>query len=719
MLRAPHTTQLARKLSYLRLLAEDLARPRRLALLHMFVLASGELVAVAGDAIAGAALVCRLGEDASALPPGPPFNPHLAPAEDRALCQVADRLLLSRGALVAGEDPSLVRTVREALERARLPLFSRVDGFRVCLEVGAEALGPGEADPGTRVRKAVLGALRAAPGLAALLSGLRTTLGVCMGSYTGAGREELSWAELVAHLRQHRSPFVTVELFPRHMAVEQYSYRPSAAPDPAQEELEDPLAVQRGGSDEDGGAQPVWGQSFAFAFRPPRISQCPVLSSEVARMCVDGGSKFVLVLLREARAAGGRVRFLTAYDSRAATEFQCGADESRAPALGALLYAPPCEEPCALEPLLRLLGEAADAGHLLLGPAVTPRALVSVYSARGRTEHLLGQCEASVSAVLSSAGSAAPRWLPLCSDAKQALAGAVLVDFSFRRTADLPAARESRDAPRESKLLAAAAAEARTDPTGHAPIADPPTRPGHASALTSTDEARTQAGGEGREERRASRQSAAEKEALRLGALVAALQAEVDGLRSARAAKPQPEEPQPEEPQPEEEPSPEDLSLEGIAARILNAFGARGDPGLSGLSRAVRGAAATGDGLLSAADLRLCLGDLLVPLPLAACEILVRQIGVQRDGRAALRDALAFLEELPRLVRPAAKKPPRSSREPPPASPVTPTVAPSASAPRMRDAPLDSTDASINVDSAAPIALRGVIYAYAGGSLAA
>jgi hypothetical protein len=57
--------------------------------------------------------------------------------------------------------------------------------------------------------------------------------------------------------------------------------------------------------DTDGGLHPQWDETFSFSFRPPKMTSCSVLSTEIASMRIDDVKKYVIVMVREGKLPAG------------------------------------------------------------------------------------------------------------------------------------------------------------------------------------------------------------------------------------------------------------------------------------------------------------------------------------------------------------------------------------------------------------------------------
>jgi hypothetical protein len=89
----------------------------------------------------------------------------------------------------------------------------------------------------------------------------------------------------------------------------------------------------------DGGSYPSWAgcnnasvqmrdihsNKFTFKFRPPKLTACKILSTDIAKMKVDNVSKYLVIMIREGKFGKEEnyktFKFLTAYDSRSVINF--------------------------------------------------------------------------------------------------------------------------------------------------------------------------------------------------------------------------------------------------------------------------------------------------------------------------------------------------------------------------------------------------------------
>ena len=51
--------------------------------------------------------------------------------------------------------------------------------------------------------------------------------------------------------------------------------------------------------DTDGGQHPEWNASFSFSFKPPKITNCKVISTEITKLKIDNVNKYVIIMIRE------------------------------------------------------------------------------------------------------------------------------------------------------------------------------------------------------------------------------------------------------------------------------------------------------------------------------------------------------------------------------------------------------------------------------------
>ena len=58
--------------------------------------------------------------------------------------------------------------------------------------------------------------------------------------------------------------------------------------------------------DTDGGQHPEWNENFSFSFKPPKLSSCKILSTEIAKMKIENIKKYVIIMVREGVLPAGK-----------------------------------------------------------------------------------------------------------------------------------------------------------------------------------------------------------------------------------------------------------------------------------------------------------------------------------------------------------------------------------------------------------------------------
>jgi hypothetical protein len=253
----------------------------------------------------------------------------------------------------------------------------------------------------------------------------------------------MKWSELLAHLTNNRNPFFTIQLLPKVFKPDDpddYFYYLDDHDHTVAYSLQDgrsdasEMMIQRSFIDLDGAPHPSWNQKFKFKFTQPLLTSCRVVSSEVIKIKVDLQDKYVILLLRDSRrsvvVSGGpdKFRFITIYDPRSATEYQCGIKEGCK--LYNALYYGTIDESVVVKrssnkatrgsydnssnisdsDYMTYIVEASEQQKIVLGPAITPRLEINVYNDNGRSQELLGSAQISISSVLSGTGIVEKRW---------------------------------------------------------------------------------------------------------------------------------------------------------------------------------------------------------------------------------------------------------------------------------------------------------------------
>ena len=394
----------------------------------------------------------------------PTYDWYSTPVEDQAISDLLSRVRVleckdGKPSLLLTEDPKYVSQVKALVDAAaNLPFFTVVNELTLLFAVDASSLSKAS------ICRAVFGNLRQSKSLYKFLVNTISTLKVVLVSYNSGLRVSMNWTEMLAYLHDYRNPFVSLQLLPAEMQESEYNYRPSEGGSQAftSEDAERGNGeVLSGAPDLDGGSHPHWSAGFKLDYRHPKITYCKVQSTEVAKMRVDGATKYVLVMVRCSDKAG---RFLTVYDSRSATEYQCGMSDKKFPQAVEgrpsekvdrvhpfydMLYGQPPQgqsikdfvDGQSIKDFVALLGDAAESNLLVLGPAITPRLVVAVYNQRKSQVEMLGSTQISLSSVISGLIER-EQWATLSYLAKRddktvgINAGEVKIELSYKSKAD-------------------------------------------------------------------------------------------------------------------------------------------------------------------------------------------------------------------------------------------------------------------------------------------
>jgi hypothetical protein len=391
------------------------------------------------------------------------YNPVDTPCEDQAITEMLKRLRLVQSSgtkpssIMLAEDPSFILELKKLLDSMAndVPFFSILNDVSLSFEIDNNALSSTKT-----IEKIVFSSVRKNKALLKFITNVNSNIEITLSTYNGDKRQVMSWREMVNYLLDYRNPFVTIQLLPKFLEPDEYFYYPTSAAEPFSGDETDKFAsdsIRRGETDIDGGKYPTWNSKFQMSYKPPKLSFCKILSKETAKLTLDGKAKYVLIMVRQATKQGKKsFLFLTIYDPRSSTEYQCGVHQKSE------LYKTICDEQISMvldskedgklvELLLKtsnLLEDAIAHNQIIVGPAITPRLLINVYNQRGRQDELLGTSQVSISSVLSGTGVIKPRWITLNytseSDAKATMnAGEVLIDISFRKLAEIEAERKS------------------------------------------------------------------------------------------------------------------------------------------------------------------------------------------------------------------------------------------------------------------------------------
>jgi len=397
------------------------------------------------------------------------YNPWETPAEDRALSGLVARLRIIRtpgspASLFISEEPKFIQSLKTLLDNsASLPFFCIVNELTMTFETDDQSF----VKKGS-IRSFVFSKIRNYKSLYNFLVNVHSSLNVVLSTYNGGIRETFKWREMLSHLTNYRNPFFTIQLLPAFLEPQDYIYMPvdDTSAFTGDDDETDLLQKQKSKVDFDGAPHPTWDETFKFRFQPPQLTGCKVLSTEVVKMKIEQQLKYVVVMVREGfREIGSEERpqkesfkFLTIYDPRSATDYQCGVKE------GCKLYTEmygnklsdgsfqPVEQTKDINAFMEHVEEAAEKNKFILGPAITPRLEVNVYNENGRSQELLGTCQVSISSVLSGSGIGEKQWICLTYrlDAGSgreidAAAGDIEIEMRFRGQMEIDAEKESEE----------------------------------------------------------------------------------------------------------------------------------------------------------------------------------------------------------------------------------------------------------------------------------
>jgi hypothetical protein len=376
------------------------------------------------------------------------FNPWNTPIEDKCISDFIERLNVVRTSptssyLHIGEDPKFVNVLRKILQdSSALPIFCSVNNLVMTFEVDENNLITSD-NREVSLRAFIFNKIRHYKKLYSFIVNSQSSLNIVLTTYNGGLREVMKWSELLAHLTNNRNPFFTIQLLPKVFKPDDpddYFYYLDDHDHTIAYSLQDgrsdasEMMIQRSFIDLDGAPHPSWNQKFKFKFTQPLLTSCRVVSSEVIKIKVDLQDKYVILLLRDSRrsvvVSGGpdKFRFITIYDPRSATEYQCGVKEGCK--LYNALYYGTIDESVVVKrssnkatrgsydnfsnisdsDYMTYIVEASEQQKIVLGPAITPRLEIHVYNDNGRSQELLGSAQISISSVLSGTGIVEKRW---------------------------------------------------------------------------------------------------------------------------------------------------------------------------------------------------------------------------------------------------------------------------------------------------------------------
>lgn len=498
-----------RKLKYLMQLETNYSGAEIYVLVHVyFSVAQDEFIILVHDPLSGDVYKLGYKEDLKQLPMGEKlvkmfinspkhedfinkknpnavyfYNPWETPAEDAVLTDLVSRLRIVRSktssgssSLIVAEDPKFVGTLKALLDgSAALPFFSIINDLTLTFEVHDEKL----LDQSS-IRSFVFSNVRKTKTLCNFLVSVNSSLNVVLSTYNGGIRETFKWTEMLAHLTNYRNPFFTMQLLPAFLEPEQYVYQPVEDNSAFTGEDEVDATKVKSAVDYDGAPHPTWDTSFKFKFQPPQLTNCKVLSTEVAKMKIEDKYKYAVIMAREGKRTepGAKekqlFKFLTIYDPRSATDYQCGVKPGCK--LYDLLYPDKNGKYAAqvdVIPFMQAVSQASEQDKILVGPAITPRLEVNVYNENGRSQELLGSCQISVSAVLSGSGISEKQ--RVCLTYRQemdsgrtidASAGDIQVEMRFRGQMMIEAEKQSKETHKNSQKKLTDGESAQMSPRG-------------------------------------------------------------------------------------------------------------------------------------------------------------------------------------------------------------------------------------------------------------
>jgi Ca2+-binding EF-hand superfamily protein len=313
------------------------------------------------------------------------------------------------------------------------------------------------------IRHVIFNQIRSLKNLHSFLVSIKSSLTIILSTYNSTLREVMNYEEFLLHLLNYRNCFLTVKLLPEFIKPSQYLYEPPTADnksvleqdsnfnnteeddDEDQQTEESQIDKSKYKSyyvsniDYDGLPHPKFDEVFSFFYKQSKLTSCQIVTTEVVKMNIDEIKKFVMIQVREgkrkapfsssgkgaqssAKAEKEPFWFLTLYDPRTATEYQCGVKEESE--LFKQLYyhkannskstERSAKEFQNLEKLNENLRKASELNQLILGPAITPRLEFQLYNYKdSKLQELIGECQISISAVLSNSGVGEKLWSSL------------------------------------------------------------------------------------------------------------------------------------------------------------------------------------------------------------------------------------------------------------------------------------------------------------------
>ncbi len=333
------------------------------------------------------------------------YNSFDCPYEDQAISRLLQRIRILRNIengqkLILTEDVTYLSELRQYLERAAtdFPFFWNLNEYALKLESE-------NAKTVLDLINLVFNSFRQKPDLTNFLTRSTSSLQLILSSNDGSLRCQLSWSEMQYHLQQLCNPYITAEILPKPMSPGQYLFDPLV--NSVLNTTTSVSNVNQTAPCYDGASHPSWNTKLLLDFQASLITSCRVLTTEVAKMVIENILRYVIVIVREYIQSDidykGSFRFLTVYEPRTATEYQCGVVRPH-PLADSLYNQRPEKLNVDINILKQQLASAADLGVLIPGEAITPRILISVLNKGIKIDTLLGQAEVSISSLLSGSG---------------------------------------------------------------------------------------------------------------------------------------------------------------------------------------------------------------------------------------------------------------------------------------------------------------------------
>lgn len=404
------------------------------------------------------------------------YNPLDTPMEDKAITDLLSKLRVvnngHKNILLLSEDSKFVQTLQGLIEKANLPFFTIVNEIAIIFEVSKDSVQKARS-----MQKLVFGSIRKNKNLCTFISNVLSDMHVILRTYDDDSTETMPWKEMVAYLCGNRNPFVTIQLLPefvepkcgmisyipkvlssRYAAmVKQLTDRKELQRD--DEEDKDATDIQTSSVDLDGGRNPIWNAIFKYQYQPPSLTNCPVITTDIVKMRVEDIEKYLVIFVREAK---DKSVFMTAYDSRTATEYMLFGGPTEWTMPGIFSSVPIATASNTIKYTIQDIQKQLEVTvkdhesndttaekKLHLSFAITPRVLISVYNQKNKSEQeLLGFCQLSISSVLSGTGNNCKLVSPLMYEKLSPTSGNATLGSEGALTLELGYSlnRKSRDA---------------------------------------------------------------------------------------------------------------------------------------------------------------------------------------------------------------------------------------------------------------------------------